>query len=550
MLKDLHIQNIGLIDEIKITFRKGLNILTGETGAGKSMIIGSIDALLGGDVNKSLRKEEDSFIEGTFALLGKDSSFFECLANLGIEETNELIISRKMSGGRSIFRCNGEMVTKAAILELRSQLFDIHSQREHQSLLQVKNHILMVDRYFGKEIAPYLEKLKTLDGQKKKIEKELSEVGMEESARLREIDFLQFEIDEIEEAALKVGEDKLLEQELEVLQNSRQIKESLQMVEEVVSGDYGSRSQVARATHGLQKIKDYDDKLNSIWEQLLSVEDILHDVAKEADRYLDGMDGYEERLYEAEERMDTILSLKSKYGNSMEEIETALTDKKQRLVFLEEMAKNRQRMTEEKKDVEKKMQAVAKDLTAIRKKAGQQLEEEMTKRLLQLNFNHSQFEVRFNLKEQIYADGQDEVEFYIQTNKGEKLKPLVEIASGGELSRIMLALKGIFSAVDDIPSLIFDEIDSGISGVTAGLVGEQMSLLAKNKQIFAITHLPQIAVLGDAHYLIDKVEEGENTRTHIFELDSEARVKEIARLLGGKNISKSVEDTAREMLGI
>lgn len=550
MLVSLHIQNIGLIDNIEIPFRRGLNVLSGETGAGKSMIIGSLDALLGGEMAKSLKREEDSFIEGVFALEGMSPAIFDCLEELGLSGEQELIISRKVSGGRSVFRCNGQMITKAAALELRARLLDIHSQREHQSLLQVKNHILMIDRYFAKEITPLLEELRLLDKQRREAEKALAELNMEESARLREVDFLQFEIKEIEEANLKPGEDQSLEQELEVLQNSRQIQEALQAAMEAVAGEYGSRNQVGQAAYGLQRVKDYDERLMSLWEQLLSAEDILHDVAREAERYLDTMDGYEERLFEAEERMDVINSLKAKHGNTIEEILAALPQKAERLAFLEDIVKNRQRRQRQMAEIDQKMQAKAGELTAVRQKAADQLKREMEERLGALNFNNNQFEVKIERKKQVQADGWDEAAFYISTNKGEALKPLVEIASGGELSRIMLALKGIFAAVDEIPSLIFDEIDTGISGITAGMVGEQMKRLAAGKQIFAISHLPQIVALGDAHYLIYKRETQNHTHTEIIELDSEARVKELARLLGGKNISKAVEDTAREMLGL
>ena len=550
MLVSLHIQNIGLIDTIKIPFRRGLNVLSGETGAGKSMIIGSLDALLGGEMAKSLKREEDSFIEGVFALEGMSSAIFDCLEELGLPGEPELIISRKVSGGRSVFRCNGQMITKAAVLELRARLLDIHSQREHQSLLQVKNHILMLDRYFAKEITPLLEELRLLDKQRREAEKALAELDMEESARLREVDFLQFEIKEIEEADLKPGEDQSLGQELEVLQNSRQIQEALQAAMEAVAGEYGSHNQVGQAAYGLQRVKDYDERLTSLWEQLLSAEDILHDVARETERYLDTMDGYEERLFEAEERMDVINSLKAKHGNTIEEILAALPQKAERLAFLENIVKNRQRRQQQMAEIDQKMQAKASELTAVRQKAAAQLRREMEERLGALNFNNNQFEVKIERKKQVQADGWDEAVFYISTNKGEALKPLVEIASGGELSRIMLALKGIFAAVDEIPSLIFDEIDTGISGITAGMVGEQMKRLAAGKQIFAISHLPQIVALGDAHYLIYKEEVQNHTHTEIIELDSEARVKELARLLGGKNISKAVEDTAREMLGL
>ena len=550
MLVSLHIQNIGLIDNIEIPFRRGLNVLSGETGAGKSMIIGSLDALLGGEMAKSLKREEDSFIEGVFVLEGMSPAIFDCLEKLGLSGEQELIISRKVSGGRSVFRCNGQMITKTAVLELRARLLDIHSQREHQSLLQVKNHILMLDRYFAKEITPLLEELRLLDKQRREAEKALAELNMEESARLREVDFLQFEIKEIEEANLKPGEDQSLEQELEVLQNSRQIQEALQAAMEAVVGEYGSRNQVGQAAYGLQRVKDYDERLTSLWEQLLSAEDILHDVARETERYLDTMDGYEERLFEAEERMDVINSLKAKHGNTIEEILAALPQKAERLAFLEDIVKNRQRRQRQMAEIDQKMQAKAGELTTVRRKAADQLKREMEERLSALNFNNNQFEVKIERKKQVQADGWDEAAFYISTNKGEALKPLVEIASGGELSRIMLALKGIFAAVDEIPSLIFDEIDTGISGITAGMVGEQMKRLAAGKQIFAISHLPQIVALGDAHYLIYKRETQNHTHTEIIELDSEARVKELARLLGGKNISKAVEDTAREMLGL
>lgn len=550
MLANLQIQNIGLIDYISVDFRPGLNILTGETGAGKSMIIGSIDALLGGDMTKSLRREEDSLIEGLFIIDENNTAFLESLEGLGLEKDRHLVLSRKMSGGRSIFRANGQMLTKAAVLALRAGLFDIHSQREHQSLLQVKNHILMLDRYFAKEVSPLTDLLGDLDGQLRAIGKMQAQSGIDEASRLREIDFLQYEIQEIEKAALKEQEDEDLEQELALLQNSRHIKEALQVVAEAVSGDYGSRNQIAQAAHGLQRIKDYDGKLNSIWDQLVNVEDILHDVAKEADRYLDSVEGYEERLFEVEDRLNQINNLKAKYGNRIDQIIGLVKEKQERLQFLENIAKVRADLKQKQEKLEREMQVVADRLSAIRKKAGSQLEKEMSHRLTQLNFNNSDFMVHFTRKKQIQADGQDEISFYISTNKGEPLKPLIDVASGGELSRIMLALKGIFAGLDQIPSLIFDEIDSGISGITAGMVGEQMKDLARSKQIFAITHLPQIAALGHSHYLIYKEEQDKKTKTSIMELDSEARVKELARLLGGKNITKAVEETAREMLGI
>lgn len=549
MLLNVHVKNLALIEDVDVYFGDGLNILTGETGAGKSIIIGSINIALGGKVPKDIirKNAEYGFVELIFAV---SDLVKEKLKEKGIfiEEENQVVISRKITNGRSIIKINGETVASTLLKEVAGLLLDVHGQHDHESLLKKSRHLEILDSFIGEEG----EKLKTKVGllylEYRRCKEKLKEFDISDEARKREMDFLQFEINEIEEASLVLGEDTELEEEQKAFSSATKILEVLQNVSLIMQQDSNSVSASISSCAGmLSRISDINDKTSSLYDCIMDLDSICQDFVGQLDTYIDNIDFDEERVNYVYERLNTINKLKMKHGNSIEQI---FAKKEEFENKLNEYADYEQRLIEVKEslsNISKEYEKESEKLTSLRKTVAKNLSKDITEVLKTLNFNYVAFDTAFEKTKEYTSSGMDDVCFMISTNVGEDIKPLSDVASGGELSRIMLGIKTILAHVDNIDTLIFDEIDTGISGRTAQMVAEKMKIIAKNHQIICITHLPQIAAMADDHYLIEKKNEENSTKTEINKLNYDESVMELSRMLGGAVISEAVVGNAREM---
>ena len=544
MLLELQVKNLALIEQARIEFGEGLNILTGETGAGKSILIGSVNMALGGKVSRdSIRQgAENAYIELLFSVDSKEQREALEALDITVPEDGTLILSRRILPSRSISRINDETVTAVKLKQATSLLIDIHGQHEHQSLLHLHKHLEILDAYCRTEAESWKEKIAGEYRQYQALESRLSsmEGGLEE--RLREADFCRFEIQSIEEAALREGEEEELAARYRKLSHARRIAEELSEAYQALDTDA-----LSRAVRAVDQAAGYDPELKGIRDQAYDVESLVHDLAHGIQAYMADCVFDPEEFRQIEERLDIIHSIQSRYGNSVEAVFLALEEKKKRLEELENFDQIRLGLEKEKADLEKQLRKDCSRLTEIRSQAAARLAERMRESLLDLNFLDVQFVMEVRQLDHFTSEGWDEAEFLISTNPGEPVKPLRAVASGGELSRIMLAIKTVLADTDQIPTLIFDEIDTGISGRTAQKVSEKLKEISRTHQVICITHLPQIASMADCHFEIEKsVREGK-TVTQICRLGQEESIRELARLLGGAQITDAVLKNAREM---
>lgn len=548
MLQNLHVKNLALIDETEVEFSEGLNILTGETGAGKSIIIGSINLALGQKVPKEMLKDNDepALVELIFSV--EDEKVRRKLQELDIEADDMVILSRKITSGKAVARINGEAVSASVLKDVASLLIDIHGQHEHQSLLSKKKHLDILDAYAKLELGDRKEQLSAAYQEYKKIKTEWENSNTDEEARKRELSFLEFEVKEIEEAHLRMGEDDELEEDFKRFSNGRKIMEGVSRAHEAVDGEGESASElIGRALREMSSISGYDKQVAQLEEQLAEIENLMHDFNHELSAYISDADFDEETFYQIEKRLDVINHMKSKYGHTIGAILEAYEEKVQRISVLNDYEAYLIQLSTALAKKETEVKKLCLEISAIRKKNATILCDAIRQALQDLNFLDVVFTMEFGEPAGYSANGFDEPEFMISTNPGEPVKPLGKVASGGELSRIMLAIKTVMADADEIESLIFDEIDSGISGRTAQMVAEKMNVLGRNHQIICITHLPQIAAMADAHYLIEKTVENNETHSNILKLNNEASVHELARMLGGVEITDVVVKNAQEM---
>ena len=549
MLRSLHVKNLALIDEAEVEFGEGLNILSGETGAGKSIIIGSINLALGGKVQKEMLREnaDAALVELIFEV--KEENIKAALAAMDVSvEDDMLIMSRKITGGRSVARINGETVPASKVKEAAALLIDIHGQHEHQSLLSKKKHLEILDDYAKAELQLPKETLKKDYRTYRAIEEELEQNSMDEEQRLRELSFLEYEWQEIDEAALAAGEDEALESEYKKFANGKKIVEALSHAYEYTKGGAdGASDLISRSLRELSAVSDFDRTVQGFSEELLEIDNLLSDFNREISDYLQEADFDEEHFFETEKRLDLINHLKSKYGDSVEQILEGQKKREEKIEQLKDHDAYVAKLRAEQKKAQEVFQADCAKVSKIRKKYAKKLTEEVQKALIDLNFLDVRFTMEFKEAENPNANGMDDAEFLISTNPGEPLKPLAKVASGGELSRIMLAMKAVLAKNDSIGTLIFDEIDAGISGRTAQMVSEKMNVIGKSHQVICITHLPQIAAMADVHFLIEKSVVGENTVSRIRPLEKEESVAELARMIGGVAITDTVLKSALEM---
>ena len=553
MLYSLHVKNLALIKEQEIEFSKGLNILTGETGAGKSVVIGSVNLALGGKADPSLIRtgEEYALVELVFGVEnGLQKQLLEEM-EIPVEDDGTLILQRKIMQGRSVSKVGGENVSARQLKDISNILINIHGQNDHQELLHKKKHIEILDNYCADELAGLFAELSSEYSHLRDLEKELSETDIDESARIREQELLEYEIGEIEDAALVPGEDEELESSYRKMVNAQKISGAVYQTASMISsgdGEDTASDMVGRAVRELSSVVNYDEELGDLLSQLSDIENLLTDFGHSISDYIGNLEFDDEKFRTTEDRLNTINHLKDKYGGSIDAVLRYQEDKQKRLDALSDLSAHRDRLQKDLDEARSKALLLCKKISDARRKGARGLSEKLKEALVDLNFLDVRFEIDVRSdEEKITARGYDDVEFMISTNPGEELRPLDQIASGGELSRIMLALKTVVADKDDISTLIFDEIDAGISGKTAWKVSQKLGELSREHQIICITHLPQIAAMADTHFMIEKGLEEGRTVTSIYELDEDAGVQELARLLGGDKITDAVISNAQEM---
>ncbi len=556
MIVELNINNFAIIDKVKINFEKGFNVLTGETGAGKSIIIEGISMILGQRANRSLIRsgKDKAIIEGVF-YLEDPVTINKVLEEYGIDKDPDgyLIITREIySNGRTVSRVNGRVVTLSILNDITENLVDIHGQHEHQSLLDPATHIKLVDSFGNEELKDLLEavnnKYKMLLDEKNR----LNDLSRNTENIEREIDLLQYQLSDIDSADIfNIDEDEIMA-EYNKLSNIKEIAYSLaQVVDMLDSDDFSSYSiinSIGKCRFNLSNIEKYDDKLKEYNNILESIEYELKDLYINIKDYLEKLELDEERFMILEEKIDLLNNLKRKYGNTIEDIIEYRNSIEEKLNTLLNNEKAIEETMEKISKIEKELTAYCNRLTAIRKEISKKLEDRITEELAELNMQNVVFKINFDEHEYFTPTGLDKIEFLISTNKGEELKPLSKIISGGEMSRIMLAFKKILSSYDNIPTLIFDEIDTGISGRTAQIVGEKIKAISKNRQVICISHLPQVAALADVHFVISKEVLKDKTNVVVKKLDYNERIDELSRLLGGVNLTDTTKLHAKEML--
>lgn len=548
MLENLHVKNLALIEEEDITFLDGLHILSGETGAGKSIILGALGLALGGKVSKEMLRDGDkeALVEAVFRVTRESQR--KQLAALDVEPyDDQIILSRKITESRSVAKINGELVPAVKMKQVGDIFLDIHGQNDHQSLLHKKKHLEMLDEYAKSEVQPLKERMHTAYKKYAQKQQEWQDADRMDGDREREISFLEYEIHEIADANLQVGEDERFESQYRRLSNSKRIMEALGEAQQMSAGADGASDQIGRAIQRLHQVVVYDEALSPMLDSLSDIDSLLSDFNRDLSQYMSEAEFDEELFAQIDGRLNEINRLKDKYGSTIEQILAAKEEKEERLQKLQHYEAYLAKLSEECKQAKKEAEDAAFALSSMRQRYAKELSKKVEDALLDLNFLDVHFSMEFLQAEKIGMDGYDDAQFMIRTNPGEPIRPLKDIASGGEMSRIMLAIKTVLAEHDDIDTLIFDEIDAGISGRTAQAVSEKLHLVAKEHQVICITHLPQIAAMADHHYLIQKDVVGNETISSIEALSYHDSIKELARMLGGTTITQTVLDNAKEM---
>lgn len=554
MLEYLKIKNIALIDELEVSFGPGLNVLSGETGAGKSIIIDSINFVLGERAGRDFIRngETQAAVE---ALLCVTDDEISCGFNeMGIEldDDSSILLFRSINGdGKNVCRINGKTVTIGMMKELSALLVDVHGQHEHQSLLNSGRHIELLDRFCGSGLSELLNRLAAKLKSYKENAKEINTISGGESEREYKIDLYTYQIKEIETANLQKGEDEALAERKKLLNNSEKLitasNSALSLLYGGESDEMSAVDKISKALEYINFIASLDETQQPAAECINNVYAQLDDLIRDFRKYCESLEHDPREIDEIESRLDLIYRLKKKYGHSIAEIIEFYENTKEKLFLIENSEERLEELKAEKQKLEKEITSVCEDISELRKGAAAKIRTEIETILKDLGMNDAKFEISIDKKESFTATGFDNVEFLISPNKGEPVKPLSKIASGGEMSRVMLALKTALADFDNIDTFIFDEIDAGVSGRTAQQVAEKLSAISKSHQILCITHLPQIAAMGDSNYLIEKKSEADKTNTTIVKLDYEDCIKELARLIGGAKITQTTLDAAKEM---
>ena len=550
MLQNLYVKNLALIDETEVEFGPGLNILTGETGAGKSLLLGSVNLALGGKYSADMLRSgaKSGLVELTFTV--DDERIRRRLEQLDLfPEDGCLTLSRRLMEGRSVSRINGETVSARVLRDAAGLLIDIHGQHENQTLLQRRNHLSLLDLYAKEETSPLRKEMAEQFRIYQELCRKKESSAMDDESRRREAALAEFEVKEIEDAALVPGEDEELEEQYRRMTESRRVTESVAETYQYTGEDArGNASDfLSRAIRSMQEAAEFDGTGSRLYGQLIEIDSLLNDFNRELSEYAKSFEFSDEEFQETETRLNLINHLKAKYGKTISEILAYCGEKRQRLTELEDYDTFMRELDKKTEEALGAVEKTAEELHKVRERAAVTFAGEIQKQMQELNFLDARLEIRLTDAGHYSAGGKDEAEFYFSANPGEPLKPMGNVASGGELSRVMLAVKTVLADEEDTPTLIFDEIDTGISGITAGKVGEKLRLIGRSRQVICITHLPQIAAAADSHFLISKETDGRTVKTDIALLDEEASVQELARMLGGANVTGTILESAGEM---
>lgn len=545
MLDSLSVKNFALIKEAHIDFKNNLNVLTGETGSGKSILIGSINLALGMRASKDVMRNENEDTVVSIVFYIKDKNLIENLKEMDIpiDEDGKIIIYRKITKDKNITKINDEPSTLNKIKELTEKLIDIYGQHDGESLRKNSRHIQFLDDFIGRDAEVKKAEVSEIYTKLKTAKEKLETFNLDERMRLREIDILKYEIDEIEKAELKKGEEEDLTDRFKLISNSKNIIESLTNALNNLQD-----SNISNATRAVKDALKYDDSLEGLYKSLIDCDSIISDCVKELDKKVETYDIDEKEYSTMENRLELIRSILAKYNNSYDKMIEEYEYKKQRLVELNDYDDEKKKAEENVKKIESKLIKSCEELSALRKKFSKDFIDKLIVELKDLGFQDTRFDIEISRKEEINRDGFDEVVFMISLNTGEKMRPLSDVASGGELSRIMLSIKTILSESYGTETLIFDEIDAGISGITASKVAVKLNKIAKNHQVILITHLPQIAAMADNHFVIRKGIESDRTITTIDELDDSGMINEIGRLISSSGeLTSNVIANAKEL---
>lgn len=550
MLKELQIENLAIIEKLDLEFGDGLITLTGETGAGKSIILSGINLLIGEKTNIEMLRDGEKLLvaQGVFSVNEEQEKE---LSELGIEaEDGEVIVRRTMdSKGKGKAFVNNMRVPVSGLKEIMGTLVDIVGQHSHQMLLNKENHIKLLDKFTEDETKEIRKNLETALDDFVRLDRKIERIDEEKKELREKKEFYEFQLDEIDKVNLAKGEDENLESEYKKLFNAGKIKEKLSMAEACLkNGEVNALSIIYASKKNIESIADYGEEFEENLERLERVYYDLEDCVSSMERLNEDIEVDEGRLEEVISRLDAIGKLKNKYGSTIEEILEYRNEIEKKLKNLDESNFQVKKLVKERENAREKYWNYAFELRNIRKKCIKKIEEQLGEELTYLNMKDAKFEINLEEKDVMTKNGSDGIEFFISTNAGQKSKPLQKIASGGEVSRIMLALKVIFSHVDNIPILIFDEIDTGVGGETVRKIAGKLKEIGRNAQVICITHSPAIASKASEQFFIEKKTENEKTVTTVRKLDDEGRINEIARMLAGENVSDAVIEHAKELL--
>ncbi|OJF03335.1 DNA repair protein RecN [Weissella confusa] len=553
MLQELSIQNFAIIPKLNISFQPGMTVLTGETGAGKSIIIDAVGLLTGGRGSQDfIREGTDKAVLQGLIDVEAGQPITQLLDELGIPlEDNQLLIHRELhKSGRNVIRVNGSLVNATTLKEIGQHLVDIHGQNEHQELMQVECHLSLLDEYGKKTIGPVLEKYRAAYDTYRSLESAFHKRQADEQAWAQRLDMLSFQSKELADASLVEGEEEMLEAEYQELTNFQDVLAALSKAHEALDGDWDNNGleTISTAMSAMEDIEELSPKYATLTEAVRGAYYELQEAASEILSVRDGLEFDEERLREVDDRLNLIRSLERKYGATITDV---LAHQAKVDAELAEMGGGEQsaaELAEQVEVAEQKARTLAEKLHELRLKAAKQLATKIHEQLSDLYMEKAVFSAHITELKELNATGLDAVEFYIQTNPGEGAKPLVKIASGGELSRMMLAMKTIFSREQGITSIIFDEVDTGVSGRVAQAIAEKIAVIGRYSQVLTITHLPQVAAVADNHYFIEKQVVGDRTETSIHTLSEDERVNEVARMLSGDELTDAAKENARDLI--
>lgn len=552
MLLELNIENFAIIENMKIEFDRGLNVLTGETGSGKSIIIDSLGLVLGARANKDIIKhgEDYAFIEAIFSCYSDDIK--KTLREYGLEIGELIVVSKKIQrNGPTITRINNRAITTQVLSKIAIKLIDIFAQHETISLMDSKNQLKLIDDFSGEEHKELLKELDKVVSDIDLLKREYEDKSNLETNKEREIDLLEYQINEIDEANLTEYDENELLDDFNKYNNMTDTITKLTEAKSIIDSSYESANIediLDKVILNVTEVSKHNKDLKYIEEELEDIRYRVSDISKNLDLYIESTEVDEEKLNFLQSRIDLVNTIKAKYGNTLKEINNFYEKTYERLEFLKNFEKNLEKLNDKINSLENKAIEIAKVISKTRTETANLVQDNITKEIKELNIPNAKFKINVARKE-LAHDGIDKIEFLISPNKGQELMPMAKVASGGEMSRIMLGFKSIIAKKDNIPTLVFDEIDTGISGKTAQIVGRKIKNLSKGRQIIVISHLPQIVALADTHFLINKDTLSETTISTITKLNDEDRVDELARLIGGENISEYTLATAKEMIG-